>query len=899
MMRLLHWAACRVPRRSCGGRHPCQASSRRGLRASGSIWLLVLLWSVVSLSREAFGEEINVDTAEADGGNSSEEALVELDLTGESLILPPETNEPLEEDIEAVEPLAQSVRIESDAPTGNDDRVQHSPSNTMPQYTTDDDSSTSTEPPTVNSLPFILDHYLNQTNGVYQLQSLPSFQAVLDHQLKSKRAQLLREDESSHAAVFWMLLLYNPNCTYSPTLLETVEGVAAKVAAAPPQVDAELGMPDDGNDELFFFVGRIDMQESDDPAMLFSLFGIESTPAIALVSADSRASYLVEYTGRLTTANELYWGAQHYFDTLALTSQPSPTTPPPPPPSTTTNDPVWKPQQHPLLSIQPRAFTSMARLQSFLHQYTIRLFFNYADDARHYRPVLSQRTTSAVERFYIHWLFNTTKQDDIPPPTSILLVQCRLETTRNTDKQALYDDFDKMARALQGRRDRLFFVLQPTAPDSNGGDVCEVDGSVDVYEIPITSDLRETLVTHSIEDWATVFTHYRFDPSEWVGLASSADSKLSSPPVSRLVEFMIKACTDPVLWFDRQTVAPIVFSNFRKVHVVLLVDMHHQVLSAAAHSLAASTGNQSSSTERSVPGLDVHPIALINKRAVSHFQKVCQMYRETATTDILDESTMVCLIVPSTETRVLTTFGLVDAWSRVDAAFIEAVSVQSGSKNASQQSDETNSATKSFPSMFITDQRFGGTLRYYKSVNSADDEIETLMDSFLASYRAEELPYAVKSSKAGARTNEAGVRIVTADTVEYELFGKFELEVDPPHALILFIAPTCGHCKRFVVIWNRLSRLLKHIGWESMFQLYQMDVTENDVSATSLGVDIEWLPDVYYVPPASKHLIRYNVTDELGDGVGAIRDVSEILEWLFHELEILTSDQIEELLSAL
>jgi hypothetical protein len=329
--------------------------------------------------------------------------------------------------------------------------------------------------------------------------------------------------------------------------------------------------------------------------------------------------------------------------------------------------------------------------------------------------------------------------------------------------------------------------------------------------------------------------------------------------------------------------------------------VHHEVLSAAAQSLAVTSGNHSSSsrTERSVPGLEVHPIALLNKRAVSHFQKVCQMYRETATADILDESAMACLIVPSTETRVLTTFGLIDAWSRVDAAFIDAVSVQSRTQNASQTSEETKSESQSFPSMFITDQRFGGTLRYYKNLNSADDEIEPLMDAFLASYRAEELHYAVKSSKAGARTNEAGVRIVTADTVEFELFGKFELEVDPPHALVLFIAPTCGHCKRFVVLWNRLSRLLKHIGWESMFQLYQMDVTENDVSATSLGVDIEWLPDVYYVPPASKHLIRYNVTDELGDGVAAIRDVSEILEWLFHDLDILTSDQIEELLSAL
>ena len=56
-------------------------------------------------------------------------------------------------------------------------------------------------------------------------------------------------------------------------------------------------------------------------------FGFTALPALVLVSSmsfsqSSSSPYMVEYTGPLQTAHELYRGVTHYFDRLSLTAQP-------------------------------------------------------------------------------------------------------------------------------------------------------------------------------------------------------------------------------------------------------------------------------------------------------------------------------------------------------------------------------------------------------------------------------------------------------------------------------------------------------------------------------------------------------------------------------------------------
>ena len=135
--------------------------------------------------------------------------------------------------------------------------------------------------------------------------------------------------------------------------------------------------------------------------------------------------------------------------------------------------------------------------------------------------------------------------------------------------------------------------------------------------------------------------------------------------------------------------------------------------------------------------------------------------------------------------------------------------------------------------------------------------------------------------------NQYGVHILTANTIAPKLYHPTATESTTtiervPAALVLFTTSTCGHCKRVSTIWNRLSHLLRTIGWDTYVQVYQIDVSENDISSTLLNVTIEWVPDVYFVSPDRTKRIRYSLVDELGDTIGSVRDPMEIIDWLIH-----------------
>lgn len=770
------------------------------------------------------------------------------------------------------------------------------------QHSNENGGATSTRKSTEESrMVPVLDTLSRSINGVYQFESLLYFQTVLEMQKRESKIVSSIAEEPIH----WLALLYDDNCPHSSSLSTIVE-------------DAATSIMNSGENETLYdpiFVGRVKI-DSENLELLWTMFGIPATPALALISVphpSSSSTFMVEYTGRSSTAQSLVSGVLHYFDTLSLTSQPldsrnvhahfapngndsSAETKP---------ESIAEPETHPLLSIQPRVFPSLRAVQTFFNTHRHRLFGDLLTSGR---PVLSARASTIAERFYINWLWG----DESSTASAMLLIQCRTHKQKSNDElnrlHRYHEEFDKMARALQGRRDRLFFIVQPdyTGVEDDQVIPCREleNGAVHVYEFPTKSfsthnDALDSLLLKPIELLPSFVIYYKF------GIAEEDSDPMKASPYhipsftpSRLVEFMIKVCTDTVLWYDKQTIAPIVFSTFRKVHAILIVDMHQDVLAAAAVAADYSTSHGKNvfwNVGTDTPAmLDDNQIAAANKRAVLHFQNICQAYKTDTARWILNDDSMVCLIVPSTETRILSTFGVVDLWYRADKV---------ATKGSIENSNERDTAPPPvFPALLITDQRFGGTLRYYKNLNNPTDEIERILEEFMIDFWEEKLNYTVKSSKQGARTNEAGVRIITSDTVRSELY---ETPTSPmkeqPHALILFIAPTCGHCKRVIVLWNRLSRFLRHIGWDPFLKLFQIDVTENDVAATSLNVSVAWIPDVYYISPDRQNIIRYNVTDDLGDGVGAVRDTIEIMEWLIYDLgeAFLPKVQIERLLANL
>ena len=642
--------------------------------------------------------------------------------------------------------------------------------------------------------------------------------------------------------------------------------------------------------------------------------------------------YVMEYTGIISTSIGMAQGIRHYFDTISpLRSQLIHTVVP------------MVNATSPLVLMEPRHFSSILHVQEYVRIYASRLFVGTTttdteDRVQSNQWVLSKETTSPEERLYIHWLLdddddddatknnnnNNNIDDDNDNDSVLLILQCRLSLPQETDDRSStspndwYKDFDTMARTLQARRDILFFVVQQqqqppswknTTHNAKEQDDawCTSDGSVWVYEIPYQStkmeDTKEFL-SKSPSEWDTNFVSYYFD--------SNAESMKhihnNHTRESRLVEFLVKVCTNTVLWFDRQLVAPMAFPTYRKIHAVLFIDMHHDLMYIATETYHNTVNMEIEADEyiatNTTPLLNDNPRSLMNRRSVTDFRRTCRKHRVQHSKSLLDDD-IVCLIIPSTETRILTTFGVTQMWNDIDDA------IASFTPDKLRQQQERNGTVDDFivlPQLLITDQRYGGTRRYYKDLvpdyNTNSNQADNPIDEYVTKFWNDELDYVIKSGVTPMKEkNQYGVHILTANTIVSKLYRPTESTTNSNgiHALVLFTTSTCGHCKRISIIWNRLSHVLQTIGWDTWIQVYQVDVSENDVMSTPLNVTIEWVPDVYYLSPDRTKRIRYSKVDELGDTIGSVRDPIEIIDWLIHDVghDFIDTKGIEQLLSEL
>lgn len=125
--------------------------------------------------------------------------------------------------------------------------------------------------------------------------------------------------------------------------------------------------------------------------------------------------------------------------------------------------------------------------------------------------------------------------------------------------------------------------------------------------------------------------------------------------------------------------------------------------------------------------------------------------------------------------------------------------------------------------------------------------------------------------------NESGVQTITGNT-----FRELVMDRDHKHTLVEFYTPSCGHCKRFSIMWNQLSRLILSLNWDSVIDVMKMDLSRNDVVHD--GVDVRDFPSVYYFPAGSKdEPIQLTVKGdkELGESnLGGVENVTSVLEWM-------------------
>jgi thiol-disulfide isomerase/thioredoxin len=279
-----------------------------------------------------------------------------------------------------------------------------------------------------------------------------------------------------------------------------------------------------------------------------------------------------------------------------------------------------------------------------------------------------------------------------------------------------------------------------------------------------------------------------------------------------LQQFVTAALTPSTLWLDRQMTAPIAFPQHHKVHAVLFVDGHR------------------------MDRLDEM------RESIRRLRRVCRA------------QDMICLVVPSTDTRLMTAFGI-DIWTPLDP-------LACGEEGGDGSIPPVQPV---LPTLVITDQRKSGARRYYLDppAISLPDGISNFVGDFWEGRATPEL-------KSGERetVNKYNVQIWTADKLQ-------EHAQSPHHTLLLLYAPTCGHCKRFSIVWNQLAQLVKSLEWD--VEIAKMDLSQNEITLDD--IQVLQVPDVYYFAPKSSKPVQYAVEDALGDGVGRTSDPLELIDW--------------------
>lgn len=476
---------------------------------------------------------------------------------------------------------------------------------------------------------------------------------------------------------------------------------------------------------------------------------------------------------------------------------------------------------------------------------------------------------SASEETYIRSLIDIYQNDPF-----YIFLQCRrdLQHGENRDQVILnlFKEYQKLAELYIARGDIAFFVISSGTDDdckwiSNewydyNDSLEEVDIDYDgaVRVMKIYPDNREKMKLSqkgrgiNKEKWIDESIYY-------VHLLNKNIS--SNEDWYDLTKFVLIQSTPSIMWYDRLTSSSLAFPIYRKVHVVLFVDMH----------TIDVTRSPTNPYNIDVWAKSRYAISLL-WNAVIHHERT------------LHSKDVVFLIVPSTEIRIMNTFGI-DIWTHLDVLCTK--------KNRRTQGCTVN--VSMLPTLLITSREsFGGMMkRYYLSSESMLDNSTSFhlnwttscpepgpIASFLVDMFRGNLSPHIRSQSAPSKeelTNDSGVQIITGNT-----FHELVMNRNHKHSLVQFYSPSCGHCKRFSIMWNQLSALIRLLNWNSVIDILKMDLTKNDVIHN--GVDVRSFPSVYYFPAGSKDdaiPLKMEMDIELGESnLGGLENVTSILQWI-------------------
>jgi hypothetical protein len=240
-----------------------------------------------------------------------------------------------------------------------------------------------------------------------------------------------------------------------------------------------------------------------------------------------------------------------------------------------------------------------------------------------------------------------------------------------------------------------------------------------------------------------------------------------------------------------------------------------------------------------------------SRLAVKSLRKACKEARKRRDDDL------VCLVIPDTETRVMTYFGI-DIWTPLDAKLSIGMMVPDV-----------------LPAL-MTDQRQNQLRRYYLDAKEIKKENTTISRFFQSFWKNQLIPDRKSSSKPLYK-NLHGVEIITGGH-----FNDAVLQRKDMHTLLYFHSPTCGHCKRFANVWNELARMVHSARWNCILDVMQIDVSENEI--VELDLNPVYVPAVYYFPSNNKlNALQFDTKGKFGEGIGRVSDPLEILDWVLSQ----------------
>ena len=426
----------------------------------------------------------------------------------------------------------------------------------------------------------------------------------------------------------------------------------------------------------------------------------------------------------------------------------------------------------------------------------------------------------------------------------LLLGQCRTKRDGNdSDAKILLDAYERLAGMWINRRDVAMLSISD-CPNM------ELDvGTVIVWRL-FLQDFVGQRMRLSLESAERIISVNPSDPN------ARTDFKKA----------VVQATTPSLLWLERERSTAVAFASWRRVHALLVIDVQRPASDAA---LSTAFAQQQRDVFR-------------------EFRRLCREHQRSQFSE-----DVVCLVVPSTDIRTLTVFGI-DIWTPMNLVM--------------WHPEGNHPDPHILPVIIITDQRFGGTRRFYNDRRGLQ-EPEGL-STFWASFWEGKLTPFPKSSQT-SRTNKAGIRIITSNDFYKEVYGRENaMETtefsavpgtteDRKHALVLFTSPMCGHCRRLMSMWNQFGQLVQHLGWSSFLILYQMDVSVDEVLTSNIWNEtIRWVPDLIYVSPENpSRTVRYEEEDDRGDYmVGGVRSYMDLVEWFLHTAS-LDNSQIVDLLT--